>query len=104
MLNYILGVIDNECGSSSRQTIQLGLCIYFSNQFDLNLFMITIETSSKFCFLTKESMLLTSATCLIEKKFHHISKIILFLLSPIATLTALAVKLSTTKKHCKILA
>jgi hypothetical protein len=48
-------------------------------------------------------MLLTSATFLIEKrsqkKFHHISKINLFPLSPIATLTALAVKFSTTKKH-----
>jgi hypothetical protein len=52
-----------------------------------------------FRLLTKESMLLTSATFLIEKrsqkKFHHISKINLFPLSPIATLTALAVKFST---------
>jgi hypothetical protein len=39
----------------------------------------------------------------ITKKFHHISKINLFPLSPIAKLTALAVKFSTTKKHCKIL-
>jgi hypothetical protein len=31
------------------------------------------------------------------------SKINLFPLSPIATLTAMAVKFSTTKKHCKIL-
>ena len=56
--------------------------------------------------LTKESMLLTSATFLIEKrsykKFHHISKFNLFPLSHIATLTTLAVKFSTTK-HCKIL-
>jgi hypothetical protein len=46
--------------------------------------------------LLEESMLLTSPTFLIEKrsqkKFHHISKINLFPLSPIATLTALAVK------------
>ena len=79
----------------------------FSIQFDLNLFMITTEDSSIFRLLTKESMLLTSATFLIEKrlykKFHHISKINLFPLSPIATLTALAVKFPTTKKHCKIL-
>jgi hypothetical protein len=69
--------------------------------------MITTENSSIFRLLTKESMLLTSATFLIEKrsqkKFHHISKINIFPLSPIATLTALAVKLSTTKKHGKIL-
>jgi hypothetical protein len=53
-----------------------------------------------------KSKILTSATFLIEKrsqkKFHHISKINLFPLSPIATLAALAVKFSTTKKHCKI--
>jgi hypothetical protein len=34
----------------------------FLNQFDLNLFMITTENSSIFRLLTKESMLLTSAT------------------------------------------
>ena len=39
----------------------------FLNQFDLNLFMIT-ENSSIFRLLTKESMLLTSATFLIEKR------------------------------------
>ena len=38
------------------------------NQFDLNLFMITTENSSIFRLLTKESMLLTSATFLIEKR------------------------------------
>ena len=58
-------------------------------------------------FANKGIDALTSATFLIEKrsqkKFHHISKINLFPLSPIATLTALAVKCSTTKKHCKIL-
>jgi hypothetical protein len=51
--------------------------------------MITTENSSIFHLLAKESMLLTSATFLIEKrsqkKFHHISKINLFPLSPIAT-------------------
>jgi hypothetical protein len=52
----------------SRQTIQLGLRIFFSSQFDLNLFMITIETSSIFRLLTKELMLLTSTACLIEKR------------------------------------
>jgi hypothetical protein len=66
-----------------------------SNQFDLNLFMITTENSSIFRLLTKESMLLTSTTFLMEKrsekKFHLISKINLFPLSAIATLTALAV-------------
>jgi hypothetical protein len=36
--------------------------------FDLNLFLITTENSSIFRLLTKESMLLTSATCLIEKR------------------------------------
>jgi hypothetical protein len=40
----------------------------FSNQFDLNLFMITTENSSIFRLRTKESMLLTSATFLIEKR------------------------------------
>ena len=40
----------------------------FSNQFDLNLFVITTENSSIFRLLTKESMLLTSATFLIEKR------------------------------------
>jgi hypothetical protein len=69
--------------------------------------MIAAENYSMFRLLTKESMLLTSATFLIEKrsqkKFHHISKINLFPLSPIGTLTALALKFSTTKKHCKIL-
>jgi hypothetical protein len=40
----------------------------FLNQFDLNLFMITTENSSIFRLLTKESMLLTSATFLIEKR------------------------------------
>ena len=40
----------------------------FSNQFDLNLFMITTENSCIFRLLTKESMLLTSATFLIEKR------------------------------------
>jgi hypothetical protein len=40
----------------------------FLNQFDLNLFMITTEKSSIFRLLTKESMLLTSATFLIEKR------------------------------------
>jgi hypothetical protein len=40
----------------------------FSNQFDLNLFMITTENSSIFRLLTKESMILTSATFLIEKR------------------------------------
>ena len=44
------------------------ICDVFSNQFDLNLFMITTENSSIFCLLTKESMLLTSATFLIEKR------------------------------------
>jgi hypothetical protein len=34
----------------------------FLNQFDLNLFMRTTENSSIFRLLTKESMLLTSAT------------------------------------------
>ena len=76
-------------------------------RFDLNLFMTTTENSSIFRLQTKESMLLTSATFLIEKKtqkkFHHISKINLFPLSPIATLTALAVRFSTTNKHCQIL-
>ena len=38
----------------------------FLNQFDLNLFMITTENSSIFHLLTKESMLLTAATFLIE--------------------------------------
>ena len=41
---------------------------FFLNQFDLNLFMITTENSSIFRLLTKESMLLTSATFLIEKR------------------------------------
>jgi hypothetical protein len=36
--------------------------------FDLNLFMITTENSSIFRLLTKESMLLKSATFLIEKR------------------------------------
>ena len=40
----------------------------FLNQFDLNLFMITKENVSIFRLLTKESMLLTSATFLIEKR------------------------------------
>ena len=40
----------------------------FLNQFDLNLFMKTTENSSIFRLLTKESMLLTSATFLIEKR------------------------------------
>ena len=40
----------------------------FLNQFDLNLFMITTENSSIFRLLTKESILLTSATFLIEKR------------------------------------
>jgi hypothetical protein len=40
----------------------------FLNQFDLNLFMITAENASIFRLLTKESMLLTSATFLIEKR------------------------------------
>ena len=40
----------------------------FLNQFDLNLFMITTEKSSIFRLLTKESMLLTSATFLTEKR------------------------------------
>ena len=39
----------------------------------------------------------------VVKEIHHITKINMFPLSPIATLTALAVKFSTTKKHCKIL-
>jgi hypothetical protein len=40
----------------------------FLNQFDLNLFMITTENPSIFRLLIKESMLLTSATFLIEKR------------------------------------
>jgi hypothetical protein len=40
----------------------------FLYQFDLNLFMITTENSSIFRLLTKESILLTSATFLIEKR------------------------------------
>ena len=40
----------------------------FLNQFDLNLFMLTTENSSIFRLLTKESMILTSATFLIEKR------------------------------------
>jgi hypothetical protein len=44
------------------------LILIFSNQFDLNLFMKTTEISSIFRLLTKESMLLTSATFLIEKR------------------------------------
>jgi hypothetical protein len=40
----------------------------FSNQFDLNLFTKTTENSSIFRLLRKESMLLTLATFLIEKK------------------------------------
>jgi hypothetical protein len=40
----------------------------FLNQFDLNLFMIATENSSIFRLLTKESMLLTSASFLIEKR------------------------------------
>ena len=39
-----------------------------SNQFDLNLFMITTENAYISRLLTKESMLLTSATFLIEKR------------------------------------
>jgi hypothetical protein len=42
--------------------------LLFLNQFDLNLFMITTEHSSIFRLLTKESMQLTSATFLIEKR------------------------------------
>ena len=42
--------------------------VVFLNQFDLNLFMKTTENSSIFRLLTKESMLLTSATFLIEKR------------------------------------
>jgi hypothetical protein len=49
-----MGCIEKESGS----------CL---NQFDLNLFMITTENSSIFRLLTKESMLLTSATFLIER-------------------------------------
>jgi hypothetical protein len=54
---------------------------------------------------TRQSVLRrkTVYTSFVKKKFHHISKINLFPLSPIATLTALAVKFSTTRKHCKIL-
>jgi hypothetical protein len=37
----------------------------------------------------------------VVKKIPPYFKINLFPLSPIATLTALAVKFSTTKKHCK---
>ena len=44
----------------------------FSNQFDLNLFMVTTENSSMFRLLTKESMLLTSATFLIEEVVKEI--------------------------------
>ena len=40
----------------------------FLNKFDLNLFMITTENFSIFRLLTKESMLLTPATFLIEKR------------------------------------
>jgi hypothetical protein len=40
----------------------------FSNQFDLYLFVKTTENSSIFRLLTKESMLLTLATLLIEKR------------------------------------
>ena len=40
----------------------------FSDQFDLNFFMKATANSSLFRLLTKESMLLTSATFLIEKR------------------------------------
>ena len=50
-----------------RSTYCLVLYV-FLNQFDLNLFMITTENSSIFRLLTKESMLLTSASFLIEKR------------------------------------
>ena len=40
----------------------------FLSQFDLNLFMTTTENSSIFRLQTKESMILTSATFLIEKR------------------------------------
>jgi hypothetical protein len=40
----------------------------FSNQFDLNLFMITTTNSSILYLLAKESMLLTSVIFLIEKR------------------------------------
>jgi hypothetical protein len=56
-----MGCIEKESGSSHKSE-------GFLDQFDLNLFMITTENSSIFRLLTKESMLLTSATFLIEKR------------------------------------
>jgi hypothetical protein len=60
MLNYILGVIDNECGSSSRQTIQLGLRIFFSSQFDLNDIQITSDCMSRWVVLKRRVGAVTS--------------------------------------------
>ena len=107
----------------------------FSNQFDLNIFMITTENSSIFRLLTNESMLFNISNILNRKEvvkeippyfknqsvpivsysytiqynklylksenIKHYNTSSNELLNP--TLTALAVKFSTTKKHCKIL-
>jgi hypothetical protein len=60
-------VLKRRVGAVTSQRV-LKVLFYVNILFDPNLFMITTENSSIFRLLTKESMILTSATFLIEKR------------------------------------
>ena len=70
-VNYLKDLRDFglDKGGADCLVLYVTWCLFvFSNQFDLNLFMTTTENSSIFRLQTKESMILTSATFLIEKR------------------------------------
>jgi hypothetical protein len=68
VLKRRMGAVTSQRGLKVLFYVTVLQCFFVVENFTANLFMITTENSSIFRLLTKESMLLTSATFLIEKR------------------------------------